>query len=303
MTNTMKTCKVGKLGAESRFTYGGIKWVALDARPNMTFCIAQDVLKDGDVRYMPFDTHNRNDFAAASLRAFLNGDFLEELAMAGADKDAFVPVVLDLASDDGLDDYGTDSAKIGLISDQMYRRFRKIIPNASEWWWTCTPFSTEKNGYSYYVRIVSTSGALGRNSAYVGHGSVRPLCCLKSDILVSYDDAEIKERKPSFGEKIARGLAEGLRDMFCGGYEENKATAPTKQTAEKQPDDKTRKRAQAVDMMKHNAAAFNIPSTIDGEPKDGDPKKYAKELFGFYNALLDAGFEKPQGWEIFVRTL
>ena len=187
MEKTLKTGKIGQFGAESRITYGGVKWVVLDARPNMSLCLAEDVLKDenGEVRYMAFDTDNKNDFAASSVRAFLNGDFLEELAGAGADKEAFVPIVLDLTSDDGLDDYGTDSAKIGLITDQMYRAFRKIIPKASEDYWTCTPFSTERNGYKSFVRSVGTSGALNYNFACSGYWGVRPLCALKSDILVS----------------------------------------------------------------------------------------------------------------------
>ena len=200
MEKTLKTGKIGQFGAESRVTYGGVKWVVLDARPNMSLCLAEDVLKDenGEVRYMAFDTDNKNDFAASSVRAFLNGDFLEELAAAGADKEAFVPIVLDLTSDDGLDDYGTDSAKIGLITDQMYRAFRKIIPKASEDYWTCTPFSTERNGYSCNVRNVNTSGALNNRNAYSGYRGVRPLCALKSDILVSYDEGEVNERKPSY---------------------------------------------------------------------------------------------------------
>ena len=170
MEKTLKTGKIGQFGAESRVTYGGVKWVVLDARPNMSLCLAEDVLKDenGEVRYMAFDTDNKNDFAASSVRAFLNGDFLEELAAAGADKEAFVPIVLDLTSDDGLDDYGTDSAKIGLITDQMYRAFRKIIPKASEDYWTCTPFSTERNGYKSIVRSVYASGALSNSHAYLG---------------------------------------------------------------------------------------------------------------------------------------
>ena len=187
MEKTLKTGKIGQFGAESRVTYGGVKWVVLDARPNMSLCLAEDVLKDenGEIRYMAFDTDNKNDFAASSVRAFLNGDFLEELAAAGADKEAFVPIVLDLTSDDGLDDYGTDSAKIGLITDQMYRAFRKIIPKASEDYWTCTPFSTERNGYKSFVRSVNASGALHYSYAFNGSGGVRPLCNLKSDILVS----------------------------------------------------------------------------------------------------------------------
>lgn len=303
MKKGMKAGKVGTLGAESRYFYGGVEWAVLESRPNMVLSIAADVLKDaeGNVRYMPFDTENKNDFAAASIRAFLNGDFLEELDAAGADKDAFVPIVLDLTSDDGLDDYGTDTAKIGLISDNMYRHFRKIIPNASEWWWTCTPFSTARNGYNSTVRGVNASGALNYNGAYIGSGGVRPLCCLKSDISVSYDEEQIKERKPSFGEMIGKALADGLKEALCGGKDE--AVQKDEQAAEDQQDDEARKRAGAVDMMKHIAAAFDIPATIDEETDEKDYKESAAELFKMYNALLEAGFEKPQAWEIFMHNI
>lgn len=268
----------------------------------MSLCLAEDVLKDenGEVRYMAFDTDNKNDFAASSVRAFLNGDFLEELAAAGADKEAFVPIVLDLTSDDGLDDYGTDSAKIGLITDQMYRAFRKIIPKASEDYWTCTPFSTERNGYKSFVRIVYTSGALSNNNACYGSRGVRPLCALKSDILVSYDEGEVNERKPSFGEMIGKALAEGLNKAILGEDEEPKgilAEAEAQAAREKEQEDEDQKRADAVDMMKHIAAAFDIPATI-GEGKQEEQEKEAKQLFGWYSELKKAGFTDAQAFEL-----
>lgn len=302
MEKTLKTGKIGQFGAESRITYGGMKWVVLDARPNMSLCIAEDVLKgeNGEVRYMAFDTDNKNDFAASSVRAFLNGDFLEELAAAGADKEAFAPIVLDLTSDDGLDDYGTDSAKIGLITDQMCRAFRKIIPKASEDYWTCTPFSTERNGYKSFVRYVNTSGALNNYYAYNGSRGVRPLCALKSDILVSYDEDEVNERKPSFGEMIGKALAEGLNKAIFGEGEEPKgilAEVEAQAAREKEQKDEEQKRADAVDMMKHIAAAFDIPATI-GEGKQEEQEKEAKQLFGWYSELKKAGFTDAQAFEL-----
>lgn len=309
MEKTLKTGKVGSLGAGSRFTYGGVEWVALDSRPNMVLALAADALKDaeGNVRYMAFDTDNKNDFAAASVRAFLNGDFLEELAAAGADKDAFVPIVLDLTSDDGLNDYGTDSAKIGLISDEMYRNFRKLIPNASDWWWTCTPFSTARNGYSSFVRNVNSSGALNHYVACYGLGGVRPLCCLKSDISVSYDEEQITERKPSFGEELSKLFLDGLKEAICGDDGKDKPAQQEAEAAADQQDDEARKRAEAVDMMKHIAAAFDIPATIDEEPEATDvPEEYkeeAKRIYGMYAALKAAGFDKAQAGEIMLHML
>lgn len=59
-------------------------------------------------------------------------------------------------------------------------------------------------------------------NAYLGNRGVRPLCALKSDILVSYDEGEVNERKPSFGEMIGKALAEGLNKAIFGEGEEPK---------------------------------------------------------------------------------
>ena len=49
------------------------------------------------------------------------------------------------------------------------------------YWWLRTPYSS----YAYYVRYVVSDGALGSDVAYYGGWGVRPLCNLKSSILVS----------------------------------------------------------------------------------------------------------------------
>lgn len=246
MEKTMKTGEIGKLAAESRFTYGGMEWVVLEHSllKKAVLVLAADVLKteSGETRYMPFDEENKNDFAASSVRAFLNGDFLEELAAAGADKEAFLPLALDLTSDDGLKDYGIDKVTIGIYTDQIYREFRNIIPPASDWHWTATPFSTARNGYEHLVRYVYSSGALRGNYACDGGRGVRPLCVLKSDILVSFNEDEVKERTPSFGEMIAKAIAQGVQEAFSdageiGGEEpEEAAPAEEPQAATDQPD-------------------------------------------------------------------
>ena len=247
MEKTMKTGSVGKLAAESRFTYGGVEWVVLEHNllKKAVLVLAADVLKteSGETRYMPFDEENKNDFAASSVRAFLNGDFLEELAAAGADKEAFLPLALDLTSDDGLKDYGIDRVTIGIYTDQIYREFRNIIPPASDWHWTATPFSTARNGYEHLVRYVYSSGALDNYNAYNGRRGVRPLCVLKSDILVSFNEDEVKERTPSIGEMIAQAIMQGAQITFsdAGGEEpqeepEEAAHAEEPQAAADQPD-------------------------------------------------------------------
>lgn len=271
MEKTLKTGEIGKLDAGSRFTYGGLEWVVLAHNPQKkaVLVLAADVLKteSGETRYMPFDEENKNDFAASSVRAFLNGDFLEELAAAGADKEAFLPLALDLTSDDGLKDYGIDRVTIGIYTDQIYREFRNIIPPASDWHWTATPYS----GYSCSVRYVNSSGALSNNNAYSGLRGVRPLCVLKSDILVSFNEDEVKERTLSFGEMLAQAIMQGVQEAFSGGDSEEPQEEPEEAVPAEEPE-----------------AAADQPDS-DGE---------ASALYARFAALKRAGFTEAQALEL-----
>lgn len=271
MEKTLKTGEIGKLDAGSRFTYGGLEWVVLAHNPQKkaVLVLAADVLKteSGETRYMPFDEENKNDFAASSVRAFLNGDFLEELAAAGADKEAFLPLALDLTSDDGLKDYGIDRVTIGIYTDQIYREFRNIIPPASDWHWTATPYS----GNSCNVRYVVSSGALYYNYACSGNRGVRPLCVLKSDILVSFNEDEVKERTLSFGEMLAQAIMQGVQEAFSGGDSEEPQEEPEEAVPAEEPE-----------------AAADQPDS-DGE---------ASALYARFAALKRAGFTEAQALEL-----
>ena len=53
--------------------------------------------------------------------------------------------------------------------------------NSFWYWWLCDAYAS----YSYSVRSVNSSGAMGWHNAYHGNWGVRPLCNLLSSILVS----------------------------------------------------------------------------------------------------------------------
>ena len=96
-----------------------------------------------------------------------------------------------MTADDGLKNYGGDRVRVGLITCDEYRLLRGNIPELPDtWWWTATPDSPKNN----YVRFVNSDGALLNYSAYSGYGGVRPLCVLKSEILKSYLDGDMKKR-------------------------------------------------------------------------------------------------------------
>ena len=170
----LKTVQAGE-----KFAYGGTDWLVLEQKEGRALCLAV-----GNIGDRAFDKDNCNDWRESSLRAFLSGEFLKSLVESGASEDAILQTKFDLTSDDGLDDYGDSTDKLGLISCEQYRRFRKLIPNLDDWWWTLTPWSTASNGDAYGVRIVGSGGTLYSGSAY-GGGGVRPLCNFDSSISVS----------------------------------------------------------------------------------------------------------------------
>ena len=176
--------KENKHGFEPKqeFTMGGIAWTVIQTGADWVKCIASDCIEE-----RAFDEGNKNDFAASSLRAYLNGEFLRRLIKAGAPEEMFEYFNIDLTADDGLKNYGGDRVRIGLITCEEYRLLRGNIPALPDrWWWTATPDSPINS----FVRIVYSVGSLHGNYAYSGYGGVRPLCNLKSEILVSYLNGE-----------------------------------------------------------------------------------------------------------------
>lgn len=187
---------------KQEITIGGIAFTVIQTGEDWVECIASECVEE-----RAFDEWNKNGFAASSLRAYLNGEFLRRLIKAGAPGEMFEYFNIDLTADDGLKTYGGDRVRVGLITCEEYRLFREHIPALpSDWWWTATPDSPKNS----FVRYVRSDGTLSNYYAYNGSRGVRPLCVLKSEILKSYLDGD------------------------------------------------ERKRAEAVDMMKHIAAAWDI---------------------------------------------
>lgn len=171
--------KENKHGFEPKqeFTMGGIAWTVIQTGADWVKCIASDCVEE-----RAFDEENKNDFAASSLRAYLNGEFLRRLIKAGAPEEMFEYFNIDLTADDGLKNYGGDRVRIGLITCEEYRLLRGNIPALPDrWWWTATPDSPINS----FVRYVNSDGSLGDFIACSGGAGVRPLCNLKSSILVS----------------------------------------------------------------------------------------------------------------------
>lgn len=169
-----------KIAPSSVINYGGLDCIVLDVEQDKILVLAKESIGN-----MPFDEGNSNNFLKGTLCKYLNGEFIKKLKANGADTSALIPTTIDLTSDDGLKDYGETTQKIFLLTCDMYRKYRSVIPNLDDWWWLATAYSTESNGYARNARYVCSDGSLGRNSAYIGDLGVRPAFYLKSSILES----------------------------------------------------------------------------------------------------------------------
>ena len=189
------------------FRYAGWEWVVLEHDPSgRTLCLTK-----GIVESRAFDDDNCNNFATASSNKYLNGAFLDNLIESAPSPHAFRTTELDLTADDGLKDYGTCTVTIFLLTVDQYRRNRDIIPNADDWWWLSTAYSTAANGYEHSARLVGSDGALNWVYAYSGYGGLRPACYLDSELLISVPDEYITAEQ-------AGGIAKELVEQYDGSY-------------------------------------------------------------------------------------
>lgn len=77
-------------------------------------------------------------------------------------------------------------AKVRPLTFDEARKYNELLvnKNLTDWYWTCTAWSTEERGWPYSVAVVSPSGDIDRNYCDNSDG-VRPFCILKSNIFVS----------------------------------------------------------------------------------------------------------------------
>lgn len=187
--------KLSELAQGAHFLYGGVEWVKFEDIGAGTLCLAAE-----PVFLRAFDEENCNDWRKSSLRRELNGAFLDALVAEGADRAAFLDWESDLTADDGMTDYGTAVDKIALRSDALCRKYRDITPPVDAWCWNLTPWTCDASG-SYDVRLVDSSGAMDWSIACSGCYGVRPLCYLKSEILVSVPGEDDEEKNVEVAEE------------------------------------------------------------------------------------------------------
>ena len=156
-----------KIKDGEHFMYNSIEFIRLGKEQGGIFCITAKVWKE-----LPFDKNSCNNYTKSSLRKELQERFLPLL-----DEADLLPYEMDLTADNGDTAYGKCTDKVGLISCDLYRKYRNFIPLFDEFMWTCTAWHCI-SGNANNVRDVHASGALGDNVAYSAFGVV-PACIFK----------------------------------------------------------------------------------------------------------------------------
>lgn len=159
----------------------GIKWLVLDKLEKGYLVISDEFY--GKSR--EFDT-DCNNWDSSDLRQELNTELRRKIEEA-VGEGGLLKFTRDLLSMDGQTEYGSCEDYVSLISVDEYRKYRKLLPNTGEWWWTLTPDSTKCNDDTSYIRVVSPSGIINGDNFNVSNG-VRPVCIFSSSIFESYEE-------------------------------------------------------------------------------------------------------------------
>jgi hypothetical protein len=162
-----------------------VEYIVLEHYENgTTRVIRKELLEDT----LKFDDEC-NDFRKSSINKYLNGEYYHNEVIPGFGENNVLDHEVDLLSLDGLDDYDKTAVKVGLLTIDDYRRYRKncLKENMDSSWWLSTPDSTPSGYGDGYVQCVRDGGSVG----YGGYGwdrGVRPDLLLKSNIFVSFTE-------------------------------------------------------------------------------------------------------------------
>ena len=131
-----------------------------------------------------------NDFSLSYLKDELNGPFLAAFDTAcGPIRSAnIVTADWSLADHRGGFGYGNMKAKISLLPEALFLKYKALLA-LDDWWWLVTPHA----GYAHYARGVYADGSLYGSNAYYGSDGVRPAFFAESGIILESDGGEAVE--------------------------------------------------------------------------------------------------------------
>ena len=167
---------LGDVKVGDTVTIGEREYVVLEHSADTTAVIAKK-----PVKFMAFGKDG--DYTKSDVRTYCNGEFYKELCKAVGIKN-IIPHTVNLVSDDGSNKGASVKDNVSILTTDLYRRYRELLPAIGSSCWTATRVTTLNNSYARYVCCVYSSGVLSWDCCDFSY-SVRPFCILNSSILVS----------------------------------------------------------------------------------------------------------------------
>ena len=172
----MKT-PVSRIAPGKVILYRGEPCIVLEHREDGTLLMA--------VEHIEHTFGSSNNFAASSLRAHLNGAYLD--ALTESHPDEIITRTVDLTALNGSKEYGTVECKVAPLTLDELRKYHSILPNPESWEWSVTPWSTPcVDDDHVWVLGLGSDGYLNYSGCSSTYGS-RPAFLIPSDFAVEDD--------------------------------------------------------------------------------------------------------------------
>ena len=172
--------KLSTLAPGDVFEIGKNDFIVLEQMSFETKVISKDFMAENIV----YDEDSR-DYNESNLKKVIE-DEIQPIIESEVGENNLVEHTVELTSVDMQHEFDDCECKVRPITFDEARKYNNLLPNKEldDWWWTCTPWSTEERGCSYSITVVSSAGYIYCNYCDISNG-VRPVCILKSNIFVS----------------------------------------------------------------------------------------------------------------------
>lgn len=174
--------RLSTLSPRDEFMIGDETFIILEQSDKGAKVISKEYAHGGKA----FVFGNCTDWKESYIRTLLNDDYYDEIAkLVGASN--IISMERDLTSLDGLNDYGTCTDKVSLLTAAEYAKYHKILglkPDYPEPWWIITSDSTPSNELPLDVCIVNNYGSFSMHNCHCSF-PIRPILNLRPSILVS----------------------------------------------------------------------------------------------------------------------
>ena len=123
------------------------------------------------------------NYINSDVRKYCRGEFYEALCDA-VGKNNIIPHTVNLVSDDGSHKGALIKDNVSILTCDLYRRYRQLLPTIGSVCWTATRVTMLDKRYARFVCCVDSFGVLSWSDCGFSRG-VRPYCVLNSSVLVS----------------------------------------------------------------------------------------------------------------------